>query len=292
MGAGPAAVASWILQEFPLGSSPQRLSQIIVDFGTSESWFASDAEAQEKGERWLVPLKKRLARALSDAREFDYVARFDFNPSDASYIQGYCYVTATDSLELQLAKLARVHLDHYRSEIRRRSSDDFEAVCRGILAILGCANPILTPHSDDQGLDVFGEIQSIGLVSQMGALYGQERRLSSWIVGQAKKYTIPVEAADIREFVGSRELQRLGIFSGDGRALEMLRAKPLQATHLIFLTTGPLRSGAREVARGAGVIVIGESEVAALLADHRVATVAGVYWPHRFDSWIVRLSAA
>jgi restriction endonuclease Mrr len=109
--------------------------------------------------------------------------------------------------------------------------------------------------------------------------------MSFWFAGQAKKYTKDVETADIHEFVGAYTLAKQGVFHGDGAALQLFTPKPLQPVFLIFLTTGKLTRGAAQLATRSGIVVLDEPTICALLADRKIATVAGVFWAVRFSAW-------
>ena len=283
---GPAATADWVEAHFELSAEPTDLADVIVLVGTADGWFRSPEEAAEKAEAWKKRLANRLATLLSASREDNRPSRFDFNSSAEFTIQGICFVSASeddgDAIE---AKRARALSDHYRDQIRSMDDRDFEAICRGVLSLLGCVSPTLTAKSGDQGIDVFGEIPMNGRLGHNYLLGGPDALMTAWIAGQAKKYTIPVEVADIHQFVGAYEMARKGIFHGDGGTIQAFTPLPYQPVWLFFFTTGKLTRGAWQLARRGGMIVLDEATIAALLADRKIATVAGLYWQTRFSAW-------
>jgi restriction endonuclease Mrr len=287
---GPAAVADFVISSFDLLSPPETAAEIITRVGNANDWFSSVQEAAEASERWKSRVVKRLQSTLTQLREDSHPARFDFNASAPELIQGHCYPSDADSADLLASKLARSHSDAYRDAVRALSPRQFEAVCRGVLLLIGCDNPSLTKSSGDQGIDVFGEFAMTGRLSVRYHLGGPDALMNSWIIGQAKLYTGTVGPEEIRSFIGAHELARHGISYDNGAALAALQAKPYQAVHLFFLTTGAITRGAWTLARHAGIIIFDEDTVATLLADHQVATVNNTFVGKDFKSWIASQS--
>lgn len=283
---GPAAVANWVEHHFDLLSPPTDIAAIIVRFGNSQGWFSSPQEAIERAATWKVGLLKRLRRSLTAAHEQGRFRRFDFNRSDETQIQGHCYPDARDSGDLATEKRGRIQVDMYRDAITQRSSADFEAICRGVLALIGCPAPELTPHSNDQGFDLFGEYSMEGRLQRRYLLGGPDKAMTTWIAGQAKKYTDEVGVDHVRNFIGARELMRLGIFTDGGKALSKFNPKPYQPVYLFFMTTGRLTRGALELIVQAGVVLIDLEGIAVLLADHVVATGPKGFDLTLFGDWV------
>lgn len=282
---GPAAVADWVEENFALDSPPQDVTDVVIYVGTQYGWFQSPEEAAERAEYWRDRLVTRLSRLLNEASEENRPNRFEFNSSSGTKIQGFCFVSAADPLDVAEAKAARRFADAYRDHIRSLDDRDFEAICKGILRLIGCDDPVLTKKSGDQGIDVYGELKMTGRLRRAYVLGGPDALMTSWIAGQAKKYTIPVEVADMHQFVGAYNLARSGVFHGDGVEIKRFDPKPYQPVYLVFLTTGRLTRGAWQIAQRSGIVVLDEPVIASLLADHKVATVAGVFWAVRFTAW-------
>lgn len=285
MVAGPGAVANWVVSHMPLSAPPTSITSTILEVGDAAGWFSSQQDADEKAERWQGRVLTRLIRELNDARSGYHPTRFDINDSSPDHVQGFCFVSPSDASDLATSKQRRALQDDYRAAVRRTTPDEFEALSRGLLFLLGCPTPVLTPQSGDQGIDVFGELPMTGRLGFTYTLGGPDQLLSTWIIGQAKRYSGAVGPAEIREFIGSFELLRAKVHTNT-TALALYDAKPFQAVHKIFITTGILASGARSIARQAGVIVFDIDRISAMLADHAIATPASSFDDQRFGAWL------
>lgn len=283
---GPAAVADWVLTSLDHLAPPMEATELIIAVGNEKGWFTSPAEATDRASAWKQGLLKRLRTALTELREIEHPVRFDFNSSNPEMIQGDCYPNSADSPELVRSKESRSHADCYRDEVRLLTATDFEAICRGILGLIGCQNPILTRTSGDQGIDVFGEFTMRGRLDVTYLLGGPDSMMNFWIMGQAKHYTGEIGPDQIREFIGAQDLARRGVGYDNGEALAALNAKPYQAVHLFFLTTGRITRGAWTLAKRTGMIVFDEERIAALLADHEVATDSNLFSPENLREWV------
>lgn len=267
-------------------SPPREASELIIAVGNEKGWFTSQAEAIDKASAWKPALLKRLRAALTELREVEHPVRFDFNSSNPEMVQGHCYPNSADSPELMRSKEARSHADSYRDGVRLLTATDFEAICRGILSLIGCQNAILTRASGDQGIDVFGEFTMRGRLDLTYHLGGPDSMMNFWIMGQAKHYTGEIGPNQIREFVGAQDLARRGIGYDNGEALSAFTAKPYQPVLLFFLTTGPITRGAWTLAKRTGIIVFDEEMISALLADHEVATASNAFSPEELRKWV------
>lgn len=273
---GPAAVVDWVVSQIPLSQPPRSMTSTILEIGAMGGWFGSQQEADEKAEKWQGPALKRLMKELSSARVEYHPTRFELNSSSPDYVQGYCFIAPSDTADLAESKQRRALQDDYRAAVLQATPDEFESLSRGILLLLGCTDPVLTPQSGDQGIDVFGEYSMTGRLNIAYPLGGPDQMMSLWIIGQAKRYSGPVGPSEIREFIGSYELTRLGVHT-NATALARFEAKPLQPVHKLFITTGILSSGARSLARQSGVLVFDIERISAMLADHAIATVGGLF---------------
>lgn len=282
---GPAAVADWIEENFDLDAPPIDIAQVVMHIGDQLGWFHSPEEAAERAEAWKSRLVTRLARLINEAQATNRPYRFEFNSSADGTIQGFCFVSTGEDPVQAEAKRARSFSDRYRDHIRAHTDRDFESICRGVLKLLGCADPTLTQKSGDQGIDVFGELELTGRLGYIYHLGGPDALMNSWLAGQAKKYSKLVEVSDVYEFIGAYTLARQGVFHGDGHALKLFDPKPFQPVFLLFMTTGRLTRGAWQLANRSGIVVLDEPTICALLSDRRVATVVGLFSAVRFEAW-------
>lgn len=286
MQTGPATAADWVIANFSLTHEPVGLEAFIVEIGRLESWFTSDEEAQESAEKWKDRVANRLRKNLDDARRRGRPARYDFNSSNPLALQGSSFVEASDSPELQRDKTARVHMDDYLRLTQTLTGREFEAVCRGILEFMGCENPVLTPRSNDQGIDFFGLLEMVGRLNKKYARGSIDSAMRSWIVGQAKQIGGPVSTPEIRDLTGSIELARFGISADGGKALQQLTLKPYDPIFRLFITTGDFTRDALSLIDATGMLGMDGLSVAALLCDHCVAELNGMCDPEKFREWM------
>lgn len=282
---GQAAAAQWVIFEFPLAHEPIDLEALIVNIGNKESWFASDDEAQELAEKWKGGVATRLKKFLNDAVLRGWPARYEFNSSDPDSIQGSSFIEGTESEELQREKSARIHMDTYMKFAQELTGREFEAVCRGILNLMGCENPVLTARGNDQGIDFYGLLRMTGRLDRKYER-GIDRAMRSWIIGQAKQVGEPVGTPEIRELMGSIQLAQFGVNADKGRALAQLDLKPYDSVMPFFITTGTFSRDAWSLIDQTGLVGMDGPTVAALLADHCVADVNGACEAEAFHAWV------
>lgn len=282
---GQAAAAQWVILKFPLTHEPIDLEALIVKIGNAESWFASDDEAQELAEKWKDGFASRLTKYLNDAVAHGWPARYEFNSSDPDSIQGSSFIEGTESEELQCEKSARVHMDTYLKLAQGLSGRQFEAVCRGILHLMGCENPVLTPRGNDQGIDFYGLLRMTGRLDRK-YVRGIDRAMRSWVIGQAKQVGEPVGTPEIRELIGSLQLAGYKINADKGKALAKLDLKPYDSVMVFFITTGTFSRDAWSLIDQTGFVGMDGLTVAALLADHCVADVNGECDASAFHTWV------
>ena len=263
-----------------------------MEFGTDNEWFASEVDADQKSEKWSRPVVRRLRKYLNSSREDWQPCRFDFNESDQLLIQGASLPLPSDSADVADAKVALSYVDQYKKAVRSLDARQFEYLCGGILTLLGCGFPRITPRSGDQGIDFFGEFKMTGRLDAKYLLGGPDRLMKSWVVGQAKHYDKEVGPNEIRELAGSHYLASMGVSYDGGRALAEYRAAALQARHVFFVTTGRLTAGTRELVARAGIIVLDEARIAAVLALHSIARESADVDQVAFKSWLTDVKTA
>lgn len=286
MDAGPAAAADWIIAEFPLQQEPLGIETAVVMIAVRERWFGTVAEAEVAAERWADKVKTRLIIHLNNARQRGWHTRFEFNSSNPDTIQGSCFSEPHDSPELIESKRAGALTDDYLLLAQDLTGRDFEAVCRGILVLMGCEDAVLTPRSGDQGIDFYGRIAMVGRLGRAYARGAIDRAMNTWLVGQAKQVGDPVGPGEVRELVGSIEGARRNISTDDGRALSQLDLKPYGSAFGLFVTTGEFTSGALRLIDQHGLLAMDGPTVASFLAEHRVAEQAGAVDASIFRAWL------
>lgn len=286
MAPGPAAAADWVMTKMPRTQPPTDPETLLVKIGTELQWFASDEEAQEKAERWRTAFLKRLRFMINDPERRGRPTRFEFSNSRDDMIQGSCYEEDSHSDALRESKIRRRHMDTYLEFIRTLTGRQFEGVCRGLLALLGCEDPVLTPKGNDQGIDFHGRIQMRGRLNMQYVQTAVDEAMHTWIVGQAKQIEGTVSTPEIRDLIGAVEMARLGISADEGQALRELGMRPYDSVWRFFITTGSFSRDALKLINRLGLLGLDGDMVASILADHEVANVAGVCDPDAFAAWV------
>jgi hypothetical protein len=283
---GPAVAVDWIMTELPRTQSPIDPEVLLVQIGTRLNWFSSSEDAQEKAERWRTPFLTRLRFVINDPERRGRPTRFEFNSSTDYLIQGACYVEEGHSSELRDSKRRRQHMDTYLAFIRSLTGRQFEGVCRGVLDLLGCEDPILTPRGGDQGIDFHGRIEMRGRLNMQYVQEAVDEAMHSWVVGQAKQIEGNVSTSEIRDLVGAVEIARLGISADEGQALRELGMRPYDSVWRFFVTTGKFSRDSSKLIYRLGLLGFDGEAVASILADHQVADVDGACDRGAFDTWV------
>lgn len=231
---GPAAAADWVMERLPRTEPPTDPEVLLVKIGEELGWFASPEDAQEKAELWRLPFLRRLRFSVNDPERRGRARRFEFSASREAMIQGSCYIEDGQAEEVRRSKTRRLQMDTYLGYIRNLTGRQFEGVCRGVLALLGCEDPVLTPRGNDQGIDFFGLIEMRGRLNMAYVETAVDEAMRSYIVGQAKQIAGKVSTSEVRDLVGAVEIARLGVSADEGQALRGLGMRPYDPVWRFF----------------------------------------------------------
>jgi hypothetical protein len=205
-------------------------------------------------------------------------------------VQGSSFIeVGVDSEQVQEAKRHRSAFPKYLVAIQNVSAGDFEAMCRGMLAALGVEEPVVTPHSADEGIDFYGRLSLQGNLEHVAALPGIYRRLRVWMVGQAKHYrAMQSGTPDIRAIVGAVDLVRGKAYGSSTDKYPDLDIRVCDPVFYLFFTTGSISSDGWRLLEQSGVVGMDGQMVAAFLADHGIGRVANDLNAAEFERWIGR----
>lgn len=252
-------------------ASPPRLArEWIVAIIVREGWASGD-QVFELAERWEASFLSRLRQELSTAEEAGRFSYFEFNSSSTEMIQGSCFIEPADPPETQVAKNRRARLAEYVGAVADLTPAEFEAVCRGILKLLGVDAPALTPRTADEGVDFYGRLHLAKIGYGELRLPGFVSALSVWLIGQAKHYPAGQAATpEIRELVGSVQLARARAFSRAQGVYEDMEIRLCDPVFYLFFTTGTISAAGWRLLKSSGVVGMDGSMLATFLADHGV----------------------
>jgi hypothetical protein len=203
-------------------------------------------------------------------------------------VQGSAFIeVGVDTPDVQDAKRRRSAFAAYVTAVEGISPADFEAMCRGMLAALGVEKPVVTPHSADEGIDFYGRLKLEGNLKIVHALPGIYRRLSVWMVGQAKHYqAMQGGTPDIRAVVGAIDLARGRAFGSATGKYPDLDIRVCDPVFYLFFTSGSISSDGWQLLEQSGVIGMDGPMVAAFLADHDVGRLGDDFDLAEFELWL------
>jgi hypothetical protein len=285
---GPALGVKCLHKVLTVSSPPRPAQEVLVEIAVVEAWFDSRDEAQEAAERWEKAFLARLRDMLSDRNRLGRFCLHDFNSSSEYMVQGCAFIeVGVDPPQLQEAKQRRGAFAEYVSAIQGVTPDDFEAVCRGILAELGVEDPVVTRHSADEGIDFYGRLKLEGNLRRVSALPGIYRRLAVWMVGQAKHYdALQGGTPDIRAVVGAVDLARGKAFGSADDQYPDLDIRACDPVFYLFFTTGSISANGWRLLESSGVIAMDGEMVSAFLADHGVGWSQDAFDEDAFTAWV------
>ncbi len=267
----------------PPRSSESILAQIVLDQG----WSSSRLEAAEKAERWDRQFRNRLRATASERHSAGRVCSFDFNSSSDYMIQGSAYIEpGVDSTDLAESKRRRHRYAEYLAFLRQINPREFEALCAGILGLLGIREPTLTSHGHDEGIDFYGQLE-LGSALAPETLPGLTSILRVWMIGQAKHYPSGQAATpEIRELVGAVELAQAGAYSRLSTPYSNLRIKLCDPVFFLFFTTGTISRPGWRLLDSSGAIGMDGEMLAAFLAENEIGVVEGAFDAPTLQSWV------
>ena len=249
-------------------SPPRPVAALITEILREEQ---GDLKAFELGGKLALRVLAGLQRVREDAENDNADTWFAFNSSSSDHIQSPYYVEPRDSPEIRDAKLNRLNRYPLRPIIEGLTPDLFEALCVGVLSLLGARDYSGTKRTRDQGIDFYGRLVISDLDSNTSPFFRITDHLSVWLVGQAKHYPGGrVSSAEIRDLVGSINLARFKEYASTTDLMKSLPLRSCDPVFALFLTTGSFSRDAVKLAKGSGVILKNLDDICSLLADNRV----------------------
>jgi hypothetical protein len=289
MAPGPSHAKKLFLQRVSVTDPPRPAVDWLIGIVLTEGWFTNKADAREAAERWENQFLALLRKELSDCNDLGKFYAFEFNSSSPYMLQGCAFVEPRDSPSIREAKANRARHDSYVSALGALSPVKFEALCTGLLSVIGIEQPVLTSYSADEGIDFYGKLRLQQFVFSDHHFPGIQQQLTAWMIGQAKHYAdSEVSTLEIRELVGSVELAKGKAFSSVGENYVDLELRVCDPVFYLFFTTGRLTSSSWRLLVKSGVVGMDGKMIAALLADKQIGVTGGSFDSAEFDAWIRR----
>jgi len=244
-------VLSYLLTVYPFDSKPQFLENVVKDFLTT-------TYSEELVDRFLNDnvrnLQDDIIKEANRRIEEGASLRFQILDDIGEKIAGATFDQPADPRMV------------FQDALQNLTPDEFEALSAVILRIAGCVISWKTPQSHDQGLDSFGY-----------AKFFMTEQAIKWLgscpeiifLAQAKHYKKEkVNAAEIREFVGSATLAKHAIYAVQGEKYSDLSIRPFTPLALIFVTSGEIKITAKILAQKSGIVLLASDELFQLFIQH------------------------
>ena len=284
---GPANALKLIAKYLSIDSRPVRARDLLTRICLSEAWEDSRHLAAERSESWENPFLRKAREELSELNRLGRFSAFSFNDSSPYLVQGAVFIEPHDSPEIIQAKENRARHARYAEEIAGLTPKRFEALCAGILSLLGVEQPVLTPLSADEGIDFFGNLSLEQRLLPNPAYVTFVRQMSIWLIGQAKHYsTTQVATPDLRDLVGSIELAKSRTHVGRSPQLGEYCVRLCDPVYYLFFTTGRISADAWKLIDRSGIIGMDGEMIAAFLADQEIGVENGLFKSQTFCHWV------
>ena len=269
----PKAILPKLEVSIGINGAPRRL-RTAIEMELRESFRLGDLRAAELAEELEKSIALLIQKIQAEKEANGVAPVLSLSSVSSRAVMGSCWIEPTDSTAIAKAKEHRLHSDAFLAEIKNLTFTEFELFGARVLKELGASTVSVTPHSDDQGIDFYG-VLSIG---EFGGIPGPFLQLARDVqlrfAGQAKHYpNTPIGPSEIRELVGAIALARHKIFTNGGDVFEDLGLRAFNPLLALFFTTGRFTSGARELARKAGIIARSGEQLALFLAERGVGMV-------------------
>jgi hypothetical protein len=267
----PKRLARLISDTFDPLSKPVAIAQLCSEILFREKIFASIEDALERAEKIENKVIANLEDIASNSSLNGIAVRFSINSSSAYYLHGSCFALPGDSSGVVDAKKRRSHAWSYAAEIDKLTPLQFEALCCGLLALIGVENPATTRRSGDEGIDFFGRMPLP--ISKLHDVLGPNlsHKIYFWVVGQAKHYQRTTAGTpELRDLFGSIELAKAGVTNPIEQVLKGERVRAADPVLYLFVTSGNISSQGKLLLKSSGVYGVDGEMIGTFLSDHAV----------------------
>lgn len=288
-----ATILATLEQVVGLNGSPRNL-RLAIESALVEVHGVPSIQAAENAER----LVERVAVAISEREAAlsgaggSPVLRVVGVTDDV--VTGFCHALPGESPEVIALRARRLQAQSIYQRLRSLTFQEFEKFGACFLRELGARTSRVTPHSNDQGIDFYGEFSLGQLHDVPGPFLVLARDVRLLFAGQAKHYPDrSIGPNTIRELIGAMTLARTKTHSTDGVDIfKDLAVRPFSPVVALVFTTGEFTSGALRLAEAAGVIAKTGLQLAVFLADRGVGIVdqgeTQIFDENAFEAWLNR----
>jgi hypothetical protein len=285
---GPKAALQVLDRYITIDSPPRSAREWLADICLDRGWFGDPASAEEAAERWSEQLLQLVRDELTNLQEVGRDCTYVLNESSSYMLQGAAYIAPSDGTDVQEAKKRRAQRDSYAMALAGVTPREFEALCTGVLSLLGVREPVLTPGVADEGVDFYGRLELGTILGPAYFIHDVTAQLKPWLIGQAKHYPAnQVSTPELRELVGSVRLARAGVYGATTDKYPDLNIRVCDPVFYLFFTTGTYSIPSWYVIKRSGVVGMDGSMLASFLADRGVGTnEVGEFSHKEFVGWV------
>lgn len=253
---------------------PPRSLRLALEISLTDDFGLPAIQAAERAERFVERVAVAIAQREASLSQAGVSPIIRLVGTTGDSVTGFCHALSGEDPAVILARVRRVQVDAIFARIRSLTFGEFELFGARFLRELG-ARAHVTPQSNDQGIDFYGEF-SLGQLHQApGPFLVLARDVRLLFAGQAKHYpTRSIGPSVIRELIGAMTLARTKTHSADGVDIfRDLAVRPFSPVLALVFTTGEFSTGAIRLAEAAGVIAKTGLQLAVFLADRGVGLV-------------------
>lgn len=287
----PLKIAEKIEIRLGVDASPTPLKSAI-ELVLHTEFLLPAIQAAERSERVVDAVARMIADRSATKEATGHLPILALVGSAGDVVCGSCYVLPADVPAVASAKANRIHAQALLTEMKKLSFAQFERFGAAVLRELGVQNPNITTHSDDQGIDFYGDFSFGQLQGAPAPFFKLAHDVTFAFAGQAKHYpTRSIGPDTVRELIGAISLARTKTYSKATIDLfENIAVKPFSPLLAMLFTTGDITSGATQLSEAAGIIARSGNQLALYLADRGVgieSTSAGKSFnPMLFEAWL------
>lgn len=259
-----------IAKQFDMTAAPKEIR--IVCIAQVACWASFDDDrAAEFVDNELAVIVAKLEAIEQEHLNKRTVCRYAFSSAGGHLIQGLAYNDPGVDSTMLAARRARLATVAWLEHTNQMTPRQFEQLCRGILAIVGCADPEVTRSSRDQGIDFFGKLRLEGRLANMNHFPSIDSSMDVWIVGQAKHIdTTRVSTPEVRALIGSVALARAKVHSIGGDTLRGFTPRLMDPIFLALFTTGEFSRECQDLLDKSGVLSLDGVQLAVFLCDNNI----------------------
>ena len=210
----------------------------------------------------------------------------------SSRVAGFGFALVGESADVIALRMQRAHAQAILNKIRGLSFQDFEKFGARFLCELGARVGRVTGHSNDGGIDFYGEFSFGQLHEAPEPFFILAKDVRLLFAGQAKHYpNRSIGPSVIRELIGAMSLARTKTHPTDGVDIfKDLEIRPFSPVLAMLFTTGEFTSGASRLATAAGIVIKTGLQLAVFLSDRSVGLVADgdglAFSDEAFSEWL------